>query len=269
MAWPPYSTPQKDEEVLCLIRDVTDQKMLQEQLIQTEKLSGLGTLVSGMVHEVRSPMQAIVGYADLILEEDNPLVSKEHAGDLKRVTQHITTILTDFLTYARPSTHEEAIDIDLNGRLREAVKMVQRSQSFGNVEVDQQFTELPAVSIRQGEIDQVFINLIGNAVQSMGGRGRVTLTTAHNDQLVTTKISDTGSGIPPEILGKIFEPFFSTKGKGKGTGMGLSIVQQIVKRYGGQITVESQIGIGTTFTIQLPVSPQHGGKPRQATSQAS
>lgn len=243
---------QDDVQTGIVIWDITERKRLQEQLIQSEKLSGLGTLVSGMVHEVRSPMQAIVGYADLIMEEDNALVSKEHAEDLKRVTQHITTVLTDFLTYARPSSNEETMAIDLNERLLEAVTMVQRGPTFGSVIVKQQFTTLPPVSIRQGEIDQVFINLIGNAVQAMEGKGCLTLATFHKDHSVTAKISDTGSGIPKEILRQIFDPFFSTKAKGKGTGMGLSIVQQIVNSYRGQITVESAVGKGTTFTIQFP-----------------
>ena len=240
-----------------VIWDITEGKHLQDQLIQSEKLSSLGTLISGMVHEIRSPMQAIVGYADLIMEEDNSLISKEHAKDLKRVSEHITTVLTDFLTYARPSSQEQPMAIDLNERLLEAVKMVQRGPTFGRVAIEKQLRVVPRVSIRQGEIDQVFINLVANAVQAMEGNGRLTLATFHKDHLVTAQISDTGSGIPKEILDKIFEPFFSTKGKGKGTGMGLSIVQQIVKSYGGQITVESEVGKGTTFTIQFPACPNH------------
>jgi PAS domain S-box-containing protein len=235
-----------------VIWDITERKKLQSQLIQSEKLSSLGTLVSGMVHEVRSPMQSIVGFTELILEEDNPLAIREFAGDLKRVSQHITTVLTDFMIYARPSSDERAIAIDLNERLLEALKMVQRGPTFGNVGVEQQFTVLPPVSIRQAEIDQVFINLIANAVQAMEGNGRLRLATFHKDHVVTVQISDTGGGIPKELLSKIFDPFFSTKEKGKGTGLGLSIVHQIVKDYGGQVTIESQVGEGTTFVLQFP-----------------
>ncbi len=237
-----------------VIWNVTERKKLQDQLIQSEKLSSLGTLVSGMVHEVRSPMQSIVGYTDLILQEEDPQAIQEFAGDLKRVCAHINTVLTDFMTYARPSAHEQSSEVNLNERLSEALKMVQRGPTFGKVEVTQQFSSLPSVSVRQGEIDQVLINLMGNAVQAMDGKGRLTLATFHKDNLVTAQISDTGCGMPKEILHKIFDPFFSTKGKGKGTGLGLSIVQQIVKRCGGQISVESEVGKGTTFTIQLPGS---------------
>ena len=235
-----------------VIWDITEKKKLQEQLIQSEKLSSLGTLVSGMVHEVRSPMQAIVGSADLIKEENDPVLIQELAGDIKRVSRHITEVLTDFMTYARPSSHEQSSEVNLNERLGEALKMVQRSPSFTNVEVVRKFNPLPPVSVRQGEIDQVFINLIGNAVQAMEGKGCLTLATFCQDNFVTAQISDTGCGIPKEILNKIFDPFFSTKGKGKGTGLGLSIVHNIVKSYGGQITIKSAVGKGTTFSLQFP-----------------
>lgn len=235
-----------------LIWDITERKKLQDQIIQSEKLSGLGTLVSSMAHEVRSPMQAIIGVADLLMQEDDPQIIQELAGDLKRVGTHIASILTDFMTYARPSSQDHFVELDLNDRLREAWKMVQRNPNFEHVEVEQHLTPLPLISVRQAEIDQVFINLITNAAQAMRGNGRLKLASFLNDNLMTIQISDTGCGIPKEILNKIFEPFFSTKEKGKGTGLGLNIVQQIVKRYEGHITVTSLEGKGTTFTIQLP-----------------
>ena len=236
-----------------ILWDVSEQKKLQDQLIQSEKLSSLGTLVAGMVHEVRSPMQAILGMSDLLLDEEKPESIKEMAGDIKRVSGHITTVLSDFMTYARPSTGEKVSDLDLNERLQEALKMVMRGPHFGEVEVEQQLHPIPSLSMRQGEMDQVFINLMANAVQAMGGKGRLTLTTRCRDDQVTVQISDTGCGIPKEALEKIFEPFYSTKGKGKGTGLGLSIVQQIVIRNGGNISVDSVVGKGTTFTLGFPV----------------
>ena len=236
-----------------VVWDISEQKKLQTQLIQSEKLSCLGTFVAGMVHEVRSPMQAILGMADLILDEDKPETITELAQDIKRVSSHITTILSDFMIYARPGSGKP-VDVDLNDRLMESLKMVQRGLDWGTVEVEHRFDTLPLLSMRQGEIDQVLINLMANAVQAMKGRGRLILATQYQDEMVTARISDTGCGIPPEALKKIFDPFFSTKGKGKGTGLGLSIVQQIVVRNGGQISVDSVEGQGTTFTIQFPVS---------------
>ncbi|MCZ6802176.1 MAG: PAS domain S-box protein [Nitrospirae bacterium] len=244
---------QESGQMGLILWDVTEQKKLQDQLIQSEKLNGLGTLVSGMMHEVRSPMQSIMGVADLLLEEENPETIKELAGDLKRVTRHITSILNDFLTYARPSSSESIMGVDIGERLINALKMVRRGPYFGTVEVQQEISPVPPISVRSGELDQVLINLLANAVQAMGGRGHLRLTTQHRDNAVTAQISDTGCGIPEEALGKIFEPFYSTKGNAKGTGLGLSIVQEIVHRYGGQIMVESTKGKGTTFTIRFPV----------------
>ncbi|UCE63725.1 MAG: PAS domain-containing protein [Nitrospirota bacterium] len=251
---------QETGQIGLILWDVTEQMKLQDQLIQSEKLASLGTFVSGMVHEVRSPMQSILGAADLLLEEENPDTIKELAGDLKRVTGHIISVLGDFMTYARPSSSEPIMGVDIGERLKNALKMVQRGPHFGTVEVQLEISPVPPISGRSGEVDQVLINLIANAVQAMGGRGHLRLSTQHIDNVVTTQISDTGCGIPEEALTKIFEPFYSTKGKGKGTGLGLSIVQKIVHRNGGQIMVESTKGKGTTFTIRFPVRTESCGE---------
>jgi signal transduction histidine kinase len=115
-----------------------------------------------------------------------------------------------------------------------------------------QFQTVPRLRGRQSEIDQVFVNLIYNAVQAMGGAGRLTLATRRLDGVMNIMISDTGCGIPKTLLNRIFDPFFTTKDPGKGTGLGLSIVYTIVSRYAGTIRVESEEGKGTTFTIQFP-----------------
>ena len=142
--------------------------------------------------------------------------------------------------------------MDLSERLLEAVKMVRLNPQFGDVEVVTQFEPVPRLRGRQSEIDQVFVNLIFNAVQAMEGTGRLTLATRHLGGFVSIMISDTGCGIPKTLLNRIFDPFFTTKDPGKGTGLGLSIVYTIVSRYAGTIRVESEEGKGTTFTLQFP-----------------
>ena len=122
------------------------------------------------------------------------------------------------------------------------------------VEVLARFDPIPRVKARQAEVDQVFVNLISNAVQAMDGKGRLTLATSESRDAVTASVSDTGSGIPKSVMGKIFDPFFTTKDPGKGTGLGLSIAYKIVSKYGGTIHVESEEGKGSKFTIQFPVA---------------
>jgi PAS domain S-box-containing protein len=237
-----------------VIWDVTEQKQLQEQLIQAEKLASLGTLVSGMAHEINNPVQGILAMAEIIAEEPDPEKIKEYAHDIVEYSKHVATVVCSLASYARPASRNEEAPIDLRQRLLEAVKMVRRCPNFGDVEILTRFDPIPRVKARQAEVDQVFVNLISNAVQAMDGKGRLTLATSESRDAVTASVSDTGSGIPRSVMGKIFDPFFTTKDPGKGTGLGLSIAYKIVSKYGGTIHVESEEGKGSRFTIQFPVA---------------
>ncbi len=236
-----------------VIWDVTEQKQIQDQLIQTEKLASLGTLVFGMAHEINNPVQGILGMAEIIREENDPEKVKEYAGDIVDYSKHVSTVVRDFAAYARTNSCNGEVEVDLRERLVEAVKMVQRNPQFGHVEVVTQFQPVRCVRAHRSEIDQVFINLICNAAQAMDGRGRLTLATEPQGNTMKVLIADTGCGMPKAVLNKIFDPFFTTKDPGEGTGLGLSIAHKIVTKYGGTIGLESEEGKGTTFTIQFPV----------------
>lgn len=239
--------------------DITENKRLGEQLIQAEKLASLGTLVSGMAHEVNNPAQGILSMAEIILDETNPDAIKEYARDIVGYTKHIATVVRDFAIYGRWSDRDDKTAIMLSERMSDAVKLIRRSPYFGTVEVATDFQPVPPVQARRTEIDQVFVNLIGNSVQAMNGKGRLTLATALRGNMMTASVSDTGSGIPKDQIGKIFDPFYTTKEPGKGTGLGLYIVHKIMTNHGGQIQVESEVGQGTTFTVAFPLgntSPQ-------------
>jgi len=162
----------------------------------------------------------------------------------------------DFAAYARPASRDHEMDLDINERLREAVKLVQRSARFGHVTVTTKFADLPLLPGRRSEIDQVFVNLITNAVDAMEAQGCLTLLTTFTNECIEVHISDTGYGIPANLLGKVFDPFMTTKEPGKGTGLGLSIAYKIVSKYRGHIGVKSEEGKGTTFTVILPVQSE-------------
>ncbi|RMH35994.1 MAG: PAS domain S-box protein [Nitrospirae bacterium] len=235
--------------------DRTDYHTLQDQLIQSEKLSGLGTLVSSMAHEMSNPMQAILGLTEHLTEETDPEVMQSLAQDLHRIGKHVTVVLRDFLAYVRPTAYSTTVPLDVNERLQKAVEMVHRGPHFGQVHVVTDFQNpLPPLLARQADLDQIFINLITNAVQAMNGRGRLTLATILTDTTIRIRIQDDGPGIPQDKLKKIFEPFFTTKPMGLGTGLGLCIVQKIVSKYCGTIEVESQLGRGTAFTLEFPLT---------------
>ena len=243
-----------------IIRDITERKQLQDRLIQAEKLASLGTLVSGMAHEINNPIQGIMGMAELVLDEQDPANVREYTRDIIAYSKHIASVVRDFACYARSNAHEDEVDVDLCERLAEAVKMVRRCPHFGQVEVVTQFQPIPHLRARRVEIDQIFVNLLSNAVQAMDGRGRLELATQSQGGTMTVRISDTGCGIPKALMNQIFDPFFTTKDPGKGTGLGLSIVYQIVNKYCGTIGIESAEGKGSTFTVQF-----HADKRREET----
>ena len=232
--------------------DITDDKHLQDQLIQSEKLTSLGTMVSGMAHEINNPAQAILSMAELIQEEQDPRAIKEFAVDIVGYARHVSHVVRDFAGYARSTGTECATEVDVAERLLEAVKMARRGPHFGYVDIVTQFDAPVFLRAHKGEIDQVFINLINNAVQAMNGTGRLTLATAQDGTWIHVTIADTGPGIPAAVRPKIFDPFFTTNPPGKGTGLGLSIVHKIVTRHAGTIVVDSLEGQGTTFRLRFP-----------------
>lgn len=258
--FPVVEGPQEQTLVGLALWDITEQQQLQDQLIQAEKLASLGTLVSGMAHEVNNPIQGILSMAEILVQERDYDKIQEYAQDIVTYSSHVGVVVKDFACYARPASTDREVELDINERLREALKLVQRSAHFGHVIVDPELSSLPSLVGRRSEIDQVFVNLITNAVDAMQGRGRLSLLTKFAADTIEVQISDTGYGIPARLLSKIFDPFMTTKEPGKGTGLGLSIAYKIVSKYAGRIGVKSEEGKGTTFTITFPVQ----GKRRRA-----
>jgi PAS domain S-box-containing protein len=234
--------------------DVTEEKEFQEQLMQTDKLASLGTMVSGMAHEINNPAQAILSMAELIQDEGDLTQIRQFAADIVEYARHVSNVVRDFASYARAAGRDGQTDLDVVDRLTEAVKMVRRGPHFGHVNVVTHYTGVAVLRARKAEVDQLFVNLISNAVQAMNGRGELTLSTRVEADMLFVSIGDTGCGIPRSIQARIFDPFFTTKEPGKGTGLGLSIVHRIVTKYGGAIAVESEEGKGTVFRIRFPLT---------------
>ena len=253
----PVTTPNAPQyQVGIVLWDITDDKRLQDELIQAEKLSSLGTMVSGMAHEINNPAQAILTMAELIQDENDPDTVKQFAADIVGYARHVSSVVRDFAGYARASGRDGETEIDVAERLLEAVKMVRRGPHFGQVEIATQFDSPVFLRARRGEIDQVFVNLISNATQAMEGSGCLTLGTSQDERWIQVTIADTGPGIPASIRARIFDPFFTTKTAGKGTGLGLSIVHKIVTKYAGTITMDNTEGGGTTFRLRFPALTQ-------------
>jgi len=253
-----FSYPILDEKgnllsVIEYMKDITEEQRLQEQLIQSEKLAGIGTLASGVAHEINNPLSGIIGMAEIALEEEDPSKNKEYLKDIMNCGQRIGEIVNGLRSYSRAAKKGEWILLDLNEVLEESLKMVRLALKQAPVEVIKRFQPLEKIQANQGEMQQVFTNLITNAFQAMNGRGgELILSTRSLKDSVEVKVVDNGMGIPQKSLGQIFDPFFTTKKPGEGTGLGLNIVYRIVTKYEGTIDVESKEQVGTTFTIKFP-----------------
>jgi len=226
---------------------------LRDQLIQAEKLASIGTLASGIAHEINNPLYGITGLSDRLETETRPEVVKEYVQDIKQMSQRIAGIVQDLNAYARKNSAEDVCDINLNETLEEALKMARRATVVDEVRVTTDFSRLPLIRGNPDDLLQVFVNLVMNAVQAMEGKGSLTLSTGSTNGWVIASVKDTGPGIPAHLLGKIFDPFFTTKEQGKGTGLGLHIVRDIVIRCGGRVTVDSAPDKGACFTVKLPL----------------
>ena len=230
----------------------------QEILIQSHKLRAVGTLTAGVAHELNNPINNITLTAHMLLEEYQELSDEERKEmilDLISQADRSRSIVRNLLDFARES--ESKIEsLDLGALIQETVKLAGNQIKLAGVHLDVSvLPNLPRIHGDHQQLSQVFLNIILNALDAIPKGGRIQVSVAHEDpNFVAAKITDNGPGIPEHILPNIFDPFFTTKTQGKGTGLGLSVSQGIIARHGGQIRVSSKVGIGTTFTIILPVT---------------
>jgi len=229
---------------------------LEQQMAQTEKLANIGTLASGILHDINNPLYVILGFSENLLEENNSVAVRDQAMEVLQATKRIIKMCQDLNLYARQSTPKEFTTVDLAQQLEEAMKVARFSVGLENILVARVYSAHPIILARAEEIVQIFVNLIINALQAMDGQGTLTLEVGRTDLSATISIGDTGPGIPQEHMRKIFEPFYTTKPPGKGTGLGLHSVRSLVQQYGGQIHIHSLVGEGTTFQLEFPLPPE-------------
>jgi signal transduction histidine kinase len=227
-----------------------------QQLVQSEKLAAVGQLTAGIVHDVKNPLAIIIGLADELPEQSRLDEATLKSLDMIRDNgRRANKIVTDLLKFAREATPE------MNRQdIRETIETVLRLTEYlarkGKVQV---IKDVPGVSVMAvydaAQMEQVFMNLVQNAIQAMPDGGSLRVSVSQAKDAVAIAIQDSGIGIPPKHLSRIFDPFFTTKAPGEGTGLGLSVSYGIVTRHGGRIDVESTVGQGSTLTVVLPVNP--------------
>jgi two-component system NtrC family sensor kinase len=235
---------------------------MNEQVIEAGKLASVGELAAGIAHEINNPVAVMVEEAgwidDILAEPDFP--TDENLEELKRALRQIRTqgarckeITHKLLSFARKTDPHEH-HVDMNELLEEIISLCEQRARYSNVKINKNFAgDLPPVLASPSELQQVFLNLINNGVDAIGASGgTVEVTTRTEGKYVVVDVADTGAGIPKVNLGRIFDPFFTTKPVGKGTGLGLSICYGIIKKLDGEISVNSAVGMGTTFHVRLP-----------------
>lgn len=268
----------------------------QAKLIQSEKLASVGLLAAGVAHEINNPIgfiksnlgtlesytevmtRLIKHYRDYAasIRQQSPrpellqeIQKLEEDEDIEFVLDDIEGLLSDSIEGServRDIVHglksfsrvddATASEQDIHEGINSTLKVVANEVKY-NCDVVREFGDVPAISCNLAQINQVFMNLLVNAAQAMESRGTITITTAVDGDFVLIEFKDTGSGIPKDKLNAIFDPFFTTKPIGSGTGLGLSISYGIVKEHGGTIDVDSEVGVGTTFSVRLPLTAPH------------
>lgn len=248
--------------VLAISRNMTQKRLMDEQMFNTEKLASLGTLAAGVAHEINNPLAAILGFTDLLLEKFSP--DTQEYQDLRIIEergQHCRHIVENLLDYARIGASLGELT-NVNNDIEMVLQIVSNTLLTNKINLERNLDpNVPDIRGNPKELQQVFLNLINNAVYAMREKGgTLTISSAVRGNRIMVKVADTGTGIPSEIQNKIFDPFFTTKGVGEGTGLGLSVSLGLVQKLGGTITVKSSTGnaqtgeaSGSTFTVILPL----------------
>jgi len=250
-------TDYRDElvAICCIARDVTQERQLQRELMQTERLAAVGKLAAGVAHELNNPLTGILTFAeDLALEADPDDPIREDLETILHETLRCRRIVKDLLDFSRHKAPER-VRVRTSDVVQRIVGMVRRQASFHNVvftlELD---ANLPLVDADPTQLQQAILNLVVNARDALRTAGEIRLRTSAGDggRTVVVSVRDTGCGIPAEALERIWEPFFSTKGD-QGNGLGLSVVRTVAEQHGGRVEVDSVVGEGTSFRLVLPI----------------
>ena len=244
---------------LVIMDDITERVDLESQLSQADKLSSIGLLAAGVAHEVNTPLAVISSYTQMLAKQLQG--DPQKSGLLEKITRQTfraSEIVNNLLNFSRTSGTEFA-DVDVNKVITDTLALLEHQFRTSKIEVRSELmTGISPIHGNPGRLQQVFLNLFLNAKDAMPGGGMLNVSTSNGDA-VSVRVSDTGSGIAPEHIQRIYDPFFTTKatpkeGQSRGTGLGLSVTYGIIQEHAGKIRVESNPGAGTTFALDFPLS---------------
>jgi signal transduction histidine kinase len=232
---------------------IEEARALQAELIQSEKLAGIGTLAAGIAHEISSPLFGIMGLAEAIADEQDLPLAQSYARDIVEYCRTVRDIVVDLSSYSRSANNEYLTTVELSRVVHDALRLVERSADVRGVTFETAIEPDLMLNARTNELQQVFVNLVRNAAEAAGEGGVVRVAAGRSGGQVWATVADNGPGIEPEKQKLIFDPFYTTKAPGKGTGLGLNIVYRIVTKYRGTVTVDSEPGRGATFELRFPI----------------
>ena len=235
-----------------------------EHLVQAEKMTAVGTLVSGIGHEINNPLYVVLAAAEALASQPDLERCRAHALEILKQVRNIADIVKNLSRYAQPGARHDLQRIDVNASVAGAVKLARRALRDDRIEIRTITGPAPEILAKFEEIQQVIFNLVRNAIQAIPGKGLIEIRTAQEGDRVTVRVRDSGTGIPAEHLNRVFDPFFTTKGPDEGEGLGLYIARQIVARYEGTIDVENAAGGGTRFSIRFPIADPKNAEGRKA-----
>ena len=258
----PIENPGGGYRALIFLRDVTQKRMQELNVLQAEKMSSIGVLAAGVAHEINNPMNSVAGYAEALqrrlkscpeLRDDKRLEDfGPYLEVIIREVYRCKSIIDNLLSFSRKSDGSKG-EVHLNAIIREVLQLLQHKSRYESILVRETLAEsLPVMHGDAGALRQVFLNLLLNAMQAIRDEGTVEVTTRSVPGWLEARVTDTGSGIPAEMIDQIWNPFFTTKTVGQGSGLGLALVYDIVKHHGGEIAVTSTVGKGTEFIVRFP-----------------
>ncbi len=240
--------------IVAVGRDLTERRRLEAQIIQSAKIASLGVMAGGIAHELRNPLAIISASAQLIEENrDNPELQQQATRRIIASAERASLIIEHLLRFAHPPQERYRL-INTNAVLDDVLTMMDHQLVSAQIDLCcDLLPELPLIYGNPELLAQVFTNMMLNACSAMPQGGELAITTSVKGEYVLVRFTDTGTGIPRDHLPKIFDPFFTTRAVGQGTGLGLSISYSIVRQHHGTIEVQSEVGLGTSFEILLPV----------------
>jgi PAS domain S-box-containing protein len=267
---------------LAVVRDVTERKKLQTQLMVSDRMASVGTLAAGVAHEINNPLAVVIGNLDCVAESlgglpfnDSISLSpglsnawfleeiKAPLDDAREAALRVRLIVRDLKIFSRLPTEESRGPVNVQAIMESSLRMAW-NEIRHRARLVKLYGTVPYVEANEARLSQVFLNLLVNAAQSLqegqAEHNEIRVGTRVDGERVIVEVSDTGAGIPPEIIGRIFDAFFTTKAVGVGTGLGLAICQRIVTDMGGELTVQSEVGRGTTFRVALPIARKEESK---------